>query len=82
MRKIGDVREDVPMDVADGIDDIQYSLGCLAEAVKCVSVAVSSPAEDGTDYIEGTMYVLLQAVRTASDEATVLATSIKIEEED
>lgn len=81
MRKIGDVREDVPMDVADGIDDVQYSLGCLAEAVKCVCVAVSSPVADSADYIEGTVYVLLQAVRAARDEATVLAASVRIEEE-
>lgn len=79
MHGAGDVRADVPMDVADGVEDVWCAAGCLAEAVECVSVAVGSPAEDSTEYIEGTMYVLLQAARAASEKAVALFEMIRIE---
>lgn len=78
MHGAGDVRADVPMDVADGVEDVWYAAGCLAEAVECVSVAVGSLAEDSTEYIEGTMSVLLQAARAASDEADELMELVTI----
>lgn len=78
MSKNGDVRADVPMDVADGISGVQYSAACLADVVKCVSVAVASQAEDCTEYVEGTMYVLLQAARAVRDEAHELMELVTI----
>lgn len=79
MREAGDVRTDVPMDVANSVEDVWWAAICFAEAVECVSVAVCSPAEDSTEYIEGTMQVLLQAARAASEEAAALFRMIRIE---
>lgn len=78
MHGAGDVRADVPMDVADGVEDVWYAAGCLAEAVECVSVAVGSLAEDSTEYIEGTMSVLLQAARAVRDETDELMELVTI----
>ncbi|WP_080797913.1 hypothetical protein [Arabiibacter massiliensis] len=81
MSRNGDVRADVPMEIADSIEDVQCSVACLAEVLECVSVAVASAEEDCTEYIEGTMSVLLQAARAASEEATALLELTKAEDE-
>ena len=80
MREAGDIRSDVPMDVADGVEDVWWTASCLADAVKCVRVAVSSPTEGSTEYIEGTMQVLLQAARAASEKAEGLFRMIRVDE--
>lgn len=72
MKKSGSTESGVPIDVADGIEGVQCSLECLAQAVECISVAVSSEREDSAQYIEGTMLVLLRAVRAADGEARAL----------
>lgn len=72
MKKIKSAKNDLPIDVVDGIDDVRCSLECLAQTVECISVAVSSELEDSTEYIEGTIQVLLQSVRAAEDKARML----------
>lgn len=63
----------IPVEIRDAIEDLERGADSLKQTIWCMQAAVQFEAEGSGSYMEGTLSVLLLAVKNLADKARSLA---------